>query len=183
VGLTRAFLKRPTLTFVFVTLTLLAGIFALRTLVVQQSPNTGEPTITVQVTYTGASTTELQTEVAEPIEDQIAGAPYLDHIDTTIETGNVTIAAAFALNSTDTENIANVEKALQAAQRSLPSTIQAPTIRVADPSEPNILTLSLVEEIRPRRFGGTCEQPNCACDRAVCRSGASQCLRNDTSGL
>jgi len=146
VGLTRAFLKRPTLTFVFVTLTLLAGIFALRTLVVQQSPNTGEPTITVQVTYTGASTTELQTEVAEPIEDQIAGAPYLDHIDTTIETGNVTIAAAFALNSTDTENIANVEKALQAAQRSLPSTIQAPTIRVADPSEPNILTLSLVSK-------------------------------------
>ena len=145
-GLTRAFLRRSTLTFVFVTLTCLAGLFALRTLVVQQNPNTGEPTINVQVSYTGASTTELQTEVAEPIEDQIAGTPYLDHIDTTIETGNVSIAAAFALNSTDTENIANVEKALQAAERQLPSTIQAPTIRVANPSEPNILTLALVSK-------------------------------------
>lgn len=141
--LTRAFLLRPTLTFVLVTVTMLAGIFALRSLVVQQNPNTGQPTITVQVTYSGASTTELQTEVAEPLEDQIAGTPYLDHIDTTIETGSVSIAAAFALTSTDTENIANVEKALQAAQRQLPSTIQAPTIRVADPSQPNIITLAL----------------------------------------
>jgi HAE1 family hydrophobic/amphiphilic exporter-1 len=113
---------------------------------VQQQPNTGQPTINVQVSYSGASTTDLQTEVAEPIEDQIAGAPYLDHIDTTIETGSVSIAAAFALNSTDTENIANVEKALQAAQRQLPTTIQAPTIRVADPSEPNVITLSLVSK-------------------------------------
>jgi HAE1 family hydrophobic/amphiphilic exporter-1 len=145
-SLTRAFLRRPTLTFVFVALTCLAGIFALRSLVVQQMPNTGMPTIDVQVSYSGASTTDLQTEVAEPIEDQIAGTPYLDHIDTTIETGSVSIAATFALNSTDTENIANVEKALQAAQRSLPSSIQAPTIRVADPSEPNVITISLVSK-------------------------------------
>jgi len=75
-NLTRAFLRRPTLTFVIVALTCLAGFFALRTLVVQQLPNTGQPTISVQVSYSGASTTELQTEVAEPIEDQIAGAPY-----------------------------------------------------------------------------------------------------------
>jgi HAE1 family hydrophobic/amphiphilic exporter-1 len=145
-NLTRAFLKRSTLTFVFVALTLLAGVFSLRTLVVQQQPNTGQPTINVQVSYSGASTTDLQTEVAEPIEDQIAGAPYLDHIDTTIETGSVSISAAFALTSTDTENIANVEKALQAAQRQLPTAIQAPTIRVADPSEPNVITLSLVSK-------------------------------------
>ncbi|HTV73282.1 MAG TPA: efflux RND transporter permease subunit [Candidatus Acidoferrales bacterium] len=145
-SLTRLFLKRPTLTFVFVTLTCLVGIFALRSLVVQQSPNTGLPTINVQVSYSGASTTELQTEVAEPLEDQIAGTPYLDHIDTTIENGSVSISASFALNSTDTENIANVEKALQAAQRQLPSAIQAPTIRVANPSEPNILSLSLTSK-------------------------------------
>jgi len=145
-NLTRAFLLRPTLTFVLVALTCLAGFFALRTLVVQQQPNTGQPTVSVQVSYSGASTTELQTEVAEPIEDQIAGLPYLDHIDTTIESGSVSIAAAFALTSTDTENIANMEKALQAAQRQLPTTIQSPTIRVADPSEPNVITLSLVSK-------------------------------------
>jgi HAE1 family hydrophobic/amphiphilic exporter-1 len=143
-GLTRLFLKRPTLVFVIVMLTLLGGIMALRGLVVQQTPNSGLPAVSVSVGYSGASTTELVTEIAEPIEDQLAGTPYLDHIDTTIQTGQVSISASFTAQSTDTENIANVEKAIQAATRSLPSTIASPTLRVADPSEPTVVTLALV---------------------------------------
>src|SRR5580658_5994013 len=145
-GLTRLFLKRPTLVFVIVMLTLLGGIMALRGLVVQQTPNGGLPAVSVSVGYSGASTTELVTEVALPIEDQLAGTPYLDHIDTTIQNGSVSISAAFGLESTVTENIANVERALQAAQRQLPPTITSPTFRVANPSEPVVVTLALVSQ-------------------------------------
>src|SRR5579875_2078077 len=148
--LTRIFLKRPTLVFVLIALTLIAAVMALNSLVVQQTPNSGLPSISVSVGYSGASTTELVTEVAQPIEDQLAGTPYLDHIDTTIQTGQVNISAAFAVQSTDTENIANVEKAIQAAERSLPSTITAPTIRVADPSEPTVVSLALVSNKYPQ---------------------------------
>jgi HAE1 family hydrophobic/amphiphilic exporter-1 len=147
--LTRVFLKRPTLVFVLIALTTLAAVMALRSLVVQQTPNSGLPAISVSVGYSGASTTELVTEVAQPIEDQLAGTPYLDHIDTTIQTGQVNISASFATQSTDTENIANVEKAIQAAERSLPSTIAAPTIRVADPSEPTVIALALISSKYP----------------------------------
>ncbi len=147
--LTRVFLKRPTLVFVLIALTLIAAVMALESLVVQQTPNSGLPNISVSVAYSGASTTELVTEIAQPIEDQLAGTPYLDHIDTTIQTGQVNISAAFAVQSTDTENIANVEKAIQAAERSLPSTISAPTIRVADPSEPTVVSLALVSSKYP----------------------------------
>ncbi len=147
--LTRVFLKRPTLVFVLIALTLIAAVMALRSLVVQQTPNSGLPNISVSVAYSGASTTELVTEIAQPIEDQLAGTPYLDHIDTTIQTGQVNISASFAVQSTDTENIANVEKAIQAAERSLPSTITAPTIRVADPSEPTVVSLALVSSKYP----------------------------------
>ena len=142
--LTRAFIRRPTLVFVFVALTLIAAFMALKTLVVQEQPNNGLPGITVSVSYSGASTTELQTEVAEPIENQLAGTPYLVTQSTTIESGQVSIAATFSLQSTDTENIANVEAAIQAAERQLPSTIQAPTLRVANPSEPTVVSLALV---------------------------------------
>jgi multidrug efflux pump subunit AcrB len=132
-----------------IALTTLAAIMALRSLVVQQTPNSGLPNISVSVGYSGASTTELVTEVAQPIEDQLAGTPFLDHIDTTIQTGQVNISASFSTQSTDTENIANVEKAIQAAARSLPSTITAPTIRVADPSEPTVIALALVSSKYP----------------------------------
>jgi len=148
--LTRLFLLRPTLVFVLVTLTLLGGILALRNLVVQQQPNNGLPAVSVNAGYSGASTTELVTEIAQPIEDQLAGTPYLDHINTTIQTGSVSITASFTVQSTDTENIANVEKAVQAASRSLPSTISSPTIRVSDPSEPTVVSLALVSAKYPQ---------------------------------
>jgi len=149
-SLTRLFIKRPTLVFVIVALTLLAAVMALRGLVIQETPNSGLPAISVSVGYSGASTTELVTEIAEPIEDQLAGTPYLDHIDTTIQTGQVSITASFSIQSSDTENIANVEKAIQAASRNLPSTIASPTLRVADPSEPTVVTLALVSSKYPQ---------------------------------
>ena len=72
--------------------------------------------------YSGASTTDLQTEVAEPIEDQLAGTPFLDHIQTRRSRAvKSRFRRTFSLQSTDTENIANVEKALQAAQKQLPT--------------------------------------------------------------
>jgi HAE1 family hydrophobic/amphiphilic exporter-1 len=143
--LTRVFIERPTLGFVLVALTLIAGFMALRNLVVQEQPNSGLPAITVSASYSGASTTDLQTEIAQPIEDQLAGTPYLQNIQTTIQSGQVSIAATFSLQSTDTENIANVERALQAAQKQLPNTV-IPTLRVADPSQPTIVTLALVSK-------------------------------------
>jgi HAE1 family hydrophobic/amphiphilic exporter-1 len=144
--LTRAFIRRPTLVFVLIALTMIGGIMALQTLVVQEQPNSGLPGITINASLSGASTTELQSEVALPIEDQLAGTPYLVTQSTTIESGSVSISATFSLDSTDTENIANVEKALQAAQRQLPATLTAPTLRVANPSEPVIVTLALISK-------------------------------------
>jgi hydrophobic/amphiphilic exporter-1 (mainly G- bacteria), HAE1 family len=144
--LTRIFLKRPTLAFVFIALTLIAAVMALQSLVVQEQPNSGLPGITISVGFAGASTTELQTEVAEPIEDQLAGTPYLVTQSTTIESGSVSISATFSLQSTNPENIANVEKAIQSAQRQLPAGITSPTLRVANPSEPVIVTLALLSK-------------------------------------
>jgi HAE1 family hydrophobic/amphiphilic exporter-1 len=118
---------------------------ALRSLVVQEQPNSGLPSVSISAAYAGASTTELQTEIAEPLENQLAGTPYMVTQSTTIESGQVSISASFSLQSTDTENIANVEKAIQSAQKQLPATV-TPTLRVADPSEPVIVTLALVSK-------------------------------------
>jgi hydrophobic/amphiphilic exporter-1 (mainly G- bacteria), HAE1 family len=143
--LTRVFLLRPTLGFVIVVLTLIAGYMALRNLVVQEQPNTGLPTITITAPFAGASTTDLQTEIAQPIEDHLAGQPYLVNIRTTIESGSVSIAATFSLQSTTTEDIANVESGLQAAAHDLPTTVQ-PTLRVSDPDQPTVVTLALISK-------------------------------------
>ena len=140
--LTALFLRRPTLAFVLIAVVLLGGILALRSLVVQELPDVQQPGVGIGVNYSGASTTELRDTIVRPIEDQLAGTPDLDHIDSTIQTGTANISAVFALGSDPNANLTNVQKALQAAQAQLPSDLIAPTVRIATQGEPVVVSLA-----------------------------------------
>jgi HAE1 family hydrophobic/amphiphilic exporter-1 len=142
-ALTRLFVQRPTLVFVLIALIALAGAMAAPQLVQQQFPNVSQPTITVSVSYPGASTTVMRDSIVAPIEDQIAGAPDLQTISSTVFNGQASIAATFTLNSNVNTDLVNVQKALQSAQRNLPSDLTAPTLRIADPSESVVVTLAV----------------------------------------
>ncbi len=140
--LTALFLRRPTLAFVLIAVVLLAGFLALRSLVVQELPDVSQPGVGIGLNYSGASTTELRDTIGSPIEDQLAGTPDLDHIDSTIQTGTANINAVFTLGSDPNANLTNVQKALQAAQAQLPSDLLAPTVRVANQGEPVVVSLA-----------------------------------------
>jgi len=139
--LTRLFVQRPTLVTVFVLLTLLAGGIASVVLIKQQFPNYDVPTIQVLVTYPGASTSELRDAIVRPLEDQIAGAPNLDTIETAIESGQATIVAHFMLDSDVNTDLVQVQGRVQNAQRQLPNDLQTPQVSIYDPSEAVVVSL------------------------------------------
>jgi HAE1 family hydrophobic/amphiphilic exporter-1 len=141
--LTTLFVRRPTLVFVLLAIILLAGSISWATLVRQQYPNVSQPTIRVQLTYSGATTTVMRDSIVAPIEDQIAGSPDLQTMNSTIQNGQATIAAIFTLNSDENTDLVNVQKAVQAAGHNLPSDLTAPVVSVNDPSEAVVVTLSL----------------------------------------
>jgi hydrophobic/amphiphilic exporter-1 (mainly G- bacteria), HAE1 family len=143
VFLTTLFVRRPTLVFVFLALIAVAGSIAWSTLVRQQYPNVSQPTVTVGVTYNGASPTVMRDSIVRPIEDQIAGAPDLQTLNSTIQGGQATISAIFTISSNVNTDLVNVQKAIQQSNRSLPSDLTAPTVKVRDPSESVVTTLSL----------------------------------------
>ena len=145
-ALTRLFVQRATLGFVFVALTLIAGFIAMRSLVIQEQPDTGLPAVGINVAYSGASTSELRDTIARPIENALSGTPNLDHTDTVIQTGSVRVTASFTLGSSDSVNLTNVQKALQTAQGQLPADLIAPTINTANPSEPVVVTIALTSK-------------------------------------
>jgi HAE1 family hydrophobic/amphiphilic exporter-1 len=140
---TRLFVLRPALVFVSLALIGIAGAIALMTIVQQQFPNIDFPTITVRASYPGGSTTEIRDAVVRPIEDAIAGAPDLDHINTTVQQGQATISAVFALNSNKTTDLVQVQRRLLVAQSQLPSDMPAPTVGTFDPAEATILTIGV----------------------------------------
>src|SRR6202140_599431 len=114
--LTQLFVNRPTLVFVLLALIATAGCFALATLVQQSIPNIDFPTVNVSVSYPGASPSELRDAVVRPIEDAIAGAPNLDHINSSIQQNQANISATFDLASNETTDLTEVQDRVQIAR-------------------------------------------------------------------
>jgi hydrophobic/amphiphilic exporter-1 (mainly G- bacteria), HAE1 family len=140
--LTSIFIRRPTLVTVLLALVLLGGTISAITLVKQQFPNYDVPTIQISLTYPGGSTTEIRDAIVRPIEDQIAGAPDLQAIETAIQPGQATIVARFTLTSDQNADLVQVQGRVQNAQRQLPSDLQTPQITIYDPSQAVVVSLT-----------------------------------------
>jgi HAE1 family hydrophobic/amphiphilic exporter-1 len=142
-NLTRLFLKRPTLVFVLVCVMLFAGILSLVTIVKELFPNVSQPTITVQASYSGASVTEMRDDIVAPIEENLAGTTDLENVTSVVQQGQAQIAATFTINSDEATDLALTEKAVQAAERQLPTNMQTPTVNIRDPAEETVVTLAM----------------------------------------
>jgi HAE1 family hydrophobic/amphiphilic exporter-1 len=142
-SLTRLFVQRPTLVTVFLCLVLLAGTVAATSLVQQQFPSTDTPSIQVLISYPGASTTEMRDAIVRPMEDQIAGAPQLDYLETSIQPGQASIVAVFQLDSDQNNDLVQVQGRVQNAQHSIPNDVQSPQISLYNPSEAVVVSLVL----------------------------------------
>jgi len=141
--LTHVFVNRPPLVFVILALVTLLGGFAMATLVQQNFPNVDFPTISVSASYPGASPSELRDAVVRPLEDAIAGAPGLDHINTSIQQNQAQISASFTLDTNKTTDLVEVQDRILIASSALPTDLAAPTVRSFDPSQTTVVTMSL----------------------------------------
>ena len=140
-SITRLFLARPTLVFVTLVLIFIAGAASWMLLPRQQFPNVDFPTVTVTATYNGASATQMRDSIVKPLEDQIAGAPDLDHIDSSIQNGKAFISATFSLTSEKNADLVQMQQRVQAAQSQLPTDLKTPTIQTFDPSQSVVVEL------------------------------------------
>ncbi|MGA9945196.1 MAG: efflux RND transporter permease subunit [Candidatus Cybelea sp.] len=139
--ITRLFVRRPTLVTVFLALVLLAGTIAGFNLVKQQLPNYDVPSIQVLLTYSGASTTEMRDAIVRPLEDQIAGAPDLSYMQTSIQPGQASIVGVFSLTSDPNTDLVQVQGRVQNSLHQLPSDLTTPQISIYNPSEAVVVSL------------------------------------------
>jgi HAE1 family hydrophobic/amphiphilic exporter-1 len=142
-ALTRVFVRRPTLAMVFCTLVVIAGAISFHTLVQQQFPNIDFPTVQIRVSYSGAPPSEIRDAIVRPIEDAVAGAPDLDHINSTIQQGQATISATFTLSSNQTTDLVEIQRRLQSVRAALPTDLAAPSIGTFDPAQATVATLTV----------------------------------------
>lgn len=141
--LTKLFVSRPTLAAVLIAALTIGGILAVWSLREQELPNVELPMVNIILFYPGASPAEMRDSVVRPLEDELAGAPYLEHTQSQIQQGFATIIAQFSLKSTRTEDIVEVQRRVQAAQSQLPPDLLTPRIETFDPGESAVVSLAV----------------------------------------
>jgi multidrug efflux pump subunit AcrB len=103
------------------------GLLAFERLAVQNFPDMDLPTIKVSATLEGAAPTQLETEVARKIEDNLASLSLLDHITTTITDGSVSISVSFKLEKNSEEALNEVRNAVDSTT-DLPADMDSPSV-------------------------------------------------------
>ena len=90
-------IRNPIPSIVLFVLLSLAGMVGFNSLGIKEFPDLDLPTVNVQLRLPGAAPSQLETEVARPVEDALATVPGLRHVTTRITDGLVAITIEFLL--------------------------------------------------------------------------------------
>lgn len=141
-------IKRPVLATVFVLVILLMGGIGYTYLGVREYPNTDNPIITVSVSYPGANAEIIESQITEPLEQNINGIPGIRSLSSSSSQGSSRITVEFEL-SVDLETAANdVRDKVSRAQRYLPRDCDPPTVAKADADATPIIQINIQSENR-----------------------------------
>ena len=144
------FVRRPVMTLLVMLGILAFGLVAYRLLPVNALPNVDFPSIQVQAQLPGANPETMASAVAIPLEKQFSTIAGIDTMTSVSTSGQTTIALQFALDRNIDGAAQDVQSAIAAAARSLPSTLpNPPTQRKVNPADFAILLLALTSETQP----------------------------------
>jgi hydrophobic/amphiphilic exporter-1 (mainly G- bacteria), HAE1 family len=122
-------IKRPVFVIMLVLTIITLGIIGYGTLPWDLMPNVDFPTVSVVVYYPGASTEEMETLVAKPLEDSFSTLEGLDKIQTSCREGVATVSAAFNIGVDVKYSEIKVRDKVAATKPYLPTDIQEPIIQ------------------------------------------------------
>jgi multidrug efflux pump len=141
-------IHRPVLATVFAIVILLFGFVGLTYLGVREFPSVDPAIISVNTSYPGANSDVIETQITEPLEQQINGIPGVRSLTSVSSQGNSQITVEFEL-SVDLETAANdVRDKVSQATRYLPRDTDPPTVSKADADANPILYLTVESDKR-----------------------------------
>jgi multidrug efflux pump len=141
-------INRPVLATVFAIVILLFGFVGLTYLGVREFPSVDPAIISVSTSYPGANSDVIETQITEPLEQQINGIPGVRSLTSVSRQGGSNITVEFEL-SVDLETAANdVSDKVSQAQRFLPRDTDPPVVAKADADANPILFLTVESDKR-----------------------------------
>ena len=144
------FVRRPVMTVLVMTGILIFGLIGYRLLPVNALPNVDFPTIQVQAQLPGANPDTMASAVATPLEKQFSTIAGIDSMTSVSTSGQSTVTMQFSLDRNIDAAAQDVQSAIAAAARQLPSTLPTPpTQRKVNPADFPIMNLALTSATQP----------------------------------
>ena len=136
-------LKRQITTFMVFIAIVMIGVFSLSKLSIDLLPDIEFPSLTVTVSYPGASPKEVETLLTEPIERSVSTVQNVEEVSSTSSEGSCTVRIAFAWGTNMTEAANDVRERVARVKGALPDEASEPSIWKFDASGIPIVFLGL----------------------------------------
>lgn len=139
------FIDRPVFACVLSIIIVLAGLFALKALPIEQYPNITPPQIQVSAVYSGADAMTVANSVAAPLEQKINGVDHMIYMySQNSSTGNMQLSIFFDIGTDIDMAQVNVQNRISMAMPQLPPQVQYQGITIKKQT-PTILMVVAVQ--------------------------------------
>lgn len=141
-------IKRPVLASVFAIIIILLGVVGYISLGIREYPSVDPPVVTVQTNYTGANAEIIESQITEPLEEQINSIDGIKTLSSNSTDGRSTITIEFLpeINLNDAAN--DVRDKTSQAIKNLPPDADPPTVNKADANAETILSITVQSDKR-----------------------------------
>ncbi len=141
------FIQRPIFAWVIAIVIMLAGLFSVMTLPIEQYPKIAPPSISVSTVYPGASAETLENSVTQVIEQSLTGIDHLRYFSSSSDgSGQMTISLTFEPEADPDIAQVQVQNKVQSIRSLLPQEVQNQGITVSKAAKSFLLIVALYSE-------------------------------------
>jgi multidrug efflux pump len=142
-NITEICIKKPVFAWMIMASTVLFGLVAASRIGISQFPDVDFPTITVSVSWEGASPEAMEQDVVEVIEEAVTQAQGIKSINSTSRQGSANITIELELSRDVDAAMQDVQAKVSGARRQLPRDIDEPQISKSNPEDQPIMWVGL----------------------------------------
>ncbi|MBP0614478.1 efflux RND transporter permease subunit [Jiella mangrovi] len=133
-------IRHPLPTIVLFLALALSGVWGFMQLRINNMPDIDFPMVKVTVTQTGASPTEIETQVTDLVENAVSTISGVESVSSTISEGSSVTAIEFELDTNLIEATDDVQNAIDGIASQLPDAADTPLVTRVDAGDNAILT-------------------------------------------
>jgi multidrug efflux pump len=143
VNITEICIRRPVLAWMIMAATVVFGLVAATRIGISQFPDVDFPTISVRLTWEGASPEAIEADVVEVIEESVVQVEGITGISSTSRQGSATITIELDLSRNVDLALQDVQTRIAQAGRRLPLDLDPPVVSKTNPEDQPIMWVGL----------------------------------------